>query len=171
MGLNLGSTECMLAILKDNEKLLLQIHDPSVISKADNMILHYAKLLKKHHRSKKPQLLDFLMTICSFKGDGVTVNQEKVFEYIFTQPKIYQKALIPVSVFENSLYLSLGERRDEIVPVNSCFDDGKIISHHSEIVYFIKLLELFANMCLSRNFICTDSLRDHFPQDVLQAMM
>lgn len=171
VGLNLGEIKCMLAILKDNEKLLLEVHDPSAISNSENIIMYFAVLLKRFYKDKRPEILDFLKTICVYKGDGVSVNQEKVYEYIFTNPKIYRKALIPVSSYEGSLFLSLGEERSQVVSVNSCFQDERIIAHTSEILYFTKLLELFANMCLGRNFICTESLRDHFTANVLQNMI
>lgn len=171
VGLNVGATKCMLAILKDNEKLLLEIHEPSSKSKNDNIISFYTDLLKHYHSVKKPQLIEFLRTICVYKGDSVAVNQEKVYDYIFTNPEIHEKALIPVSAQGSELYLSLGEHKKEIVSVESCFLEGKITHHTTDMIYFTKLLELFANLCLGRNYMCTEALRDHFPAEILQAMM
>ncbi|CAG9321846.1 unnamed protein product [Blepharisma stoltei] len=171
VGLNLGATKCMHEIVKDNEKILLELHDTFTTSESKNLIQHFAWLLKQNYRTKKPEILEFLKTICVHKGDGVTVNQEKVFESIFTSPKIYKKVLIPVSECEGNLYISLGETRSDLISLDSCFRDGKIINHSAEIIYFTKLLELFGCLCIGRNFLCTESLKDHFSSEVLQNMI
>ena len=62
----------------------------------------------------------------------------------------------------------LGERS---VPLDSCFDNGEATMYIKELDYFKEMLELFAAMCCSRNYICTETIRNWFPITAVQANM
>ncbi|CAG9317756.1 unnamed protein product [Blepharisma stoltei] len=166
VGLNVGATKCMLDILRENEKLLLEIHE----AKNDNIIAHYTNLLKFYQHDKKPQLLDFLRTICVYKGDSIAVNQEKIFNYIFSSQETKDQVLISTSIINDEIYI-IGEKGEDPVPLRSCFFEGKIIDYPGTIIYFIKLLELYANLCFGRNYMCTEYLKEQFSLKSLQIMI
>lgn len=52
---------------------------------------------------------------------------------------------------------------EENVALKECFTDGRAIAYHQELEYFQSMLELFADMCLGRNYICKASIKDWFP--------
>lgn len=155
----------MLEILKDNEELLLDIHEVEISENSENIIELYSNLLKESKNGKKPQLLEFLKNICTFKGKGISVNQEKVFEYLFDNKEIYNSIIVPIRVEENSMFVEVSA--DIYVQLERCFNFGLIIDHECIIIYITKLIELFANMCLSRNFVCINILSDIFSADLI----
>ncbi|CAG9314463.1 unnamed protein product [Blepharisma stoltei] len=169
VGLNLGATKCIYKIVKNNEKILMDFQEKA--ARSENIIYKCALLLKKNYVNKKPEILEFLKAVCVTKGNGVKINQEIVFQTIFSIPQIYRKVFIPISEFEGNLYLSLGQNRDEIVSLRSCFECEKIVSYNLDIIYFIKFLELLVCLCLGRNFVCSEALKDHFSTQILQNMI
>ena len=133
VGLGLGATECILSMLRDNEELMYKISENGIIE-------HYAEL--KARNKQNPELIKFFKSICVFKGEGVTINQEKVFD------------LIRRDLAENDVSL-LKEK----------------ITRGESKEYLKELLEFFANLCLGRNFVCIEAFKEHFPVGLLSSMI
>ena len=175
---NLGASECMTSILENNETLLMKLHKPLVTSFLDiertdeSIISHYIWLLKKFSRQRKPELLKFLRSICKYKGKGLSINQEKLHEFLFYNAENHSKAVIPTITSEDqkhfllTLLHSSGFGEVNVV-LDECFNSGKIVCNNLEIEYFTRMLELFADMCKDRNYICKASIKDWFPVPTL----
>lgn len=122
----------MSSILEGNEGLLLSLHKnvPGEI----NIIDHYTWLLRKFARDRKPQLLEFLRSICVFNGDGLSVNQEKIHMHLFNNAETHSKAVITTTTTDDmkTLYVTflhpsgIGE---ENVALNSCFSQGQPVKY------------------------------------------
>lgn len=164
IGLNLGASKLMLSILRNNEDLMLTVHDRQDI----DIVKQYSSMLLKYKNDKNTEFLDFLKSICAYRGEGVTMNQEKIFASIFKEKKIVKNALISTETEGNSLYIHIGPMKISLL---SCFEGGRIIGYDTEIKYFTSLLELYSNLCLGRNFESSALLIPKFPLEVMQSMV
>lgn len=177
-GFDLGASACITAILNQNEKLLMLLHKTETTSDLlydnENLISHYARLLKIYYRERKPQLLQFLRAVCTHNDEGITVNQEKVHEQLFESPHVHSRAVISTAIDSKKLYLllpsnqSIGEER---VLLDSCYSEGQLIMYHGELTYFAALLELFADICLGRNHVSTESIKKWLPLETITNYM
>ena len=168
IGLGLGAKDFILSVLGDNEQLMLSINNPQSIDKGVDMIDYFFKLLKKDSKSMKITLIDFFKSICVFKGQGVTANQEKVLKIMLMNEEIMNETLPKTIINENKLWISIDGKE---YPVESLFSSGICHCAHDDILYFTKLLELYANMCVGRNFEVSAQLMKYFPFEVIHSMM
>ena len=101
------------------------------------------------------------------------MNQEKIHDLLFGNPETHSKAVITTSTLSDrsTLYVFLQHPSgigEENVSLDSCFCNGQIEPKFvNEIEYFTRMLELFADMCTGRNYICKASIKDWFPIQVL----
>lgn len=171
---NLGATKFLLSMLKNNEELLLGVHDVQLPNAyfckkmPDNDIIsYYTSLLCLQKHSKKPQLLDFLKVICTSQGNRIKVNQEKIFELVFLNREIYESTIIAISIKGSELYIET----EAETALSAYFEDGHVVLDEVLMNYFTKLLELFGCLCVGRNYLCIDSLKETFPGHILQKIM
>jgi hypothetical protein len=179
IGLELGATECILSILSQNENLLLKLHRPSLQSfkpyetqftqdeDSRSLIDFYCHALSDNFYDRKVNLLRFLKNICSFHGDGVTVNQEKVYENIIADDEYYRKVIIPMKFTRRSSIKIEVYSPDihDMKPLDlreACKEELDSITNN-QIRYFVTQLGLLADLCLGRNSICINSLKAKFP--------
>lgn len=179
------ATRCMQEIVRDNEELLIKLTqredhnyrysiEGNQGDKRETVIRYFAYLLRRFSEDRKWQLLSFLKTICTNQEQGISVNQEKVHEQLFHNPDTHAKVIITTMVGNNNELLvffrsPLGEQS---VPLNSCFENClPFPSFSKELLYLKEMLDLFAAMCCSRNYICTDSISKWFPIQTLQTNM
>lgn len=118
----------------------------------------------------------FLRVICTHNGQGISVNQEKVHEQLFNNPDTYSKTIITTMTQEDRRRLFVFLKAEDgpgekSVPLDSCFEEGKVIRYKKELKYFKEMLELFAAMCCSRNYVCTETIRNWFPITAVQDNM
>jgi len=114
--------------------------------------------------------------ICTHNGLGISVNQEKVHEQLFNNPDTYSKTIITTMTQEDRkrlfVFFKAAEGPGEkSIPLDSCFVDGQVIGYAKELDYFKEMLELFAAMCCSRNYVCTETIRNWFPITAVQENM
>jgi len=64
-----------------------------------------------------------------------------------------------------------GPQGEHSVPLNSCFENSLPTAYPKELDYLKEMLDLFAAMCCSRNYICSDSISKWFPIKTLQVNM
>ena len=165
IGLELEATEFILSILRNNEKLMLGIKDNEDI----DIVNQYSSMLVKSQAQRNIEILEFLTSICVYKGEGASINQEKVFSAIFKENKRhYKKILILTEIEDNTLKICLGHMKISLI---SCFESGRIIGYDSEIQYFTSLLELYSNLCKGRNFESAAYFMPQYPLDIVHTMI
>jgi hypothetical protein len=164
VGLKLGATDLILAILGNNEELMLKIHD----NQDFDLIAFYSNKLLEFEDYNKFEFIEFLKSICVFKGEAVSVNQEKVFEAVILKAEIREKALIETFIRTSELYIKL---RNIEFTLLSCYDKGRNNGYESETKYFTSLLELYSNLCSGRNFESSNFFLKNFPLAVLNSMI
>ena len=164
IGLNFGATKLILSILRNNEELMLGIHHHKEI----DIIKYYSTMLVKFQSERKTEFLEFLKSVCVYKGEGISVNQEKIFASIFKDKNLIKKALIFTETEGNTLFIHLDSRRSDLT---QCFEGGRIIGYDSEMKYFTGLLDLYAHLCIGRNFESSALFIPKFPFEVLNTMI
>ena len=164
IGLKLGATKLILAILGNNEELMLKVHD----NQDFDLISLYSEKLLQFEDYDKTEFIEFLKSICVFKGEAVSVNQEKVFEAVILRKEIRKKALIKTFTRIGELYIRL---RNTEFALLSCFEDGRHHGYEAETKYFTSLLELYSNLSSGRNFESSNYFLKKFPFPVLNSMI
>ena len=168
-GLGLGANEFMLSVLRDNEELMLSINNPYSIEKSVDVIDHFITALYNSQKDQSIHSFEFLMSVCVYKGQGVTANQEKIFKSITADNFLAEKALIQTVIERNTLCII---KEGVSIPIESCFEAGIILNgYDSDVLYFTKMLELYANMCVGRNFEVFAELSNKFPFGSIQSLM
>ena len=182
---------CMQGIVQDNEELLILLHKADgsesglieilASEREESVIKYFAYLLRvrtmqRYSSERRPALLRFLRAICTYNGQGISVNQEKVHEQLFNNPDTYSKTIITTTTMEDRkrlfvFFKSADGVGEQSVPLDACFIDGQVVAYHKELDYFKEMLELFAAMCCSRNYVCTETIRNWFPITAVQSNM
>lgn len=163
VGLELGATDLILEILSNNEELMLGVNSSGEFE----LINFYSNKQLELAQYRKTECIEYLKTICVFKGESVSVNQEKVFSAIIQNAKVNEIALVKTSIEEGQLYIELENNKK--IPLNSCFESGRIVGYEPEIKYFTALLELYSNLCAGRNFESSNYFINKFPFKVLHS--
>ena len=158
------ATSFLLSILENNPTLLSSISKPP-----SSLIEHYTWLLRVNFLSRKPHLIGFLQSICVCSGSGIKLTQEKIHESLFGNSDTFSKAVISTISQGDTLSVLLPSNEGEqSILLDSCFVDGVLDSAREvQINYFTLMLELFADMCRDRNYVCKSSIKDWFPIQVL----
>lgn len=158
------ATGLILSIVDNNEKLLYSISRPPC-----SLIQHYTWLLRKNAQMRKPHLVHFLKCICLYNGDSVKLTQEKIHEHLFENTETFTKAVLSTVSQGDTLGIVLpGVNGEYSILLDECFTNSNISEKHkTHILYFNRMLELFAELCRDRNYTCKGSLKDWFPVNVL----
>ena len=69
-----------------------------------------------------------------------------------------------ITVFVKEDPYAIGEIN---VDLDDCFSQGEPTKFISEIIYFNKMLDMFAALCQSRNYICKETISQGFPLQIL----
>ncbi|OMJ77245.1 hypothetical protein SteCoe_23193 [Stentor coeruleus] len=164
IGLDLGATDLLLAIIRNNEEIMLEVHQNIRI----DIINFYSSMLLKFILEKKTEFIGFLNNICVYKGEPVSANQEKVFASIFKNDEIVKNVLINTETDGNELFIFVKGIRISLL---SCFEDGRINGYDIEMQYLTGLLELYSNLCSGRNFESSALFIEKYPFEVLNLMI
>ena len=158
------ASEFLLALVENNQGLLFSLSKPS-----SPLIQHYTWLMRMNGQNRKPHLVQFLQSICSYQNTGVKLTQERIHEHLFLNPETFRKAVITTVAHLDTLSIILpGDKREKEILLNECFNSGEILDEYQvQISYFIRMLDLFACMCQDRNYTCKSSIKDWFPVDIL----
>lgn len=103
--------------------------------------------------------------------DSINKNQEEIHKKLFRVPENFSKISIPVTI-ENGLNFELtlpdpNHKGEEIVKLDSCFENSVAVKYAHDIEYFTKLLGLFAGMCAGKNYLNTTSISNWFSRSSL----
>lgn len=164
IGLDLGASDLLLEIIRNNEEIMLEVHQNIRI----DIINFYSSMLLKFVYEKKTEFIGFLNNVCVYKGEAVSANQEKVFASIFKNHEIVENVLINTETEGNELYIFV---RGVRISLLSCFEDGRINGYDIEMQYFTGLLELYSNLCYGRNFESSALFIEKYPFEVLHEMI
>ena len=163
VGLDLGATDLILEIIRNNEELMLGVNSYEKFE----LVNFYSNKQLELAQYRKTECIEYLKTICVFKGESVSVNQEKVFSAIIQNGKVNEIALVKTYIEDGELYIELENNKK--IPLNSCFESGRIVGYEPEIKYFTALLELYSNMCAGRNYESSNYFISKFPFKVLHS--
>ena len=170
------ASKCLLDIIKDNEKVMnslskgnnqgknnrnnLEEDNDNVIGK----VLNYLNTCDKYDTKNLSTLSKFLKT-----GDiGITSNQQYIFEEIFINGK--DRFLLKVKpLYDDIQFLVVFKNSDDTYVQKSLieFSDSQIPYEQKIIKYLAVQLNLFADLCYGRNYVCIEKIREIFPLDHL----
>jgi hypothetical protein len=177
-GLGLGATDSLLSIISNNENLLLKLHTSSSsdYNISDLSIIEfYINLLAKYHKSRKPYLLNFLRSICRYKGKGISVNQDMIFELIINNLENFNKIMIPMRLRKhNSIEVEIHSpfaQSDFTISLNDFIRRDFQVTTENQLEYFRNQLGLLADICLGRNKLCIETIRTWFPIEKLHGLL
>ena len=172
------ASKCFLDIIKDNEKVMNSLSKGNKNNKNldedggdadgnDNIIgkvLNHLNDNSAYDTKNLSTLSKFLKT-----GDvGITSNQQYIFEEIFIKGK--DKFLLKIKpLYDDIQFLVVFKKENDMYvqkPLTD-FTDSQIQSEQKIIKYLAVQLNLFADLCYGRNYVCIEKIREIFPLDHL----
>lgn len=168
IGIGLGASGFVLALLKDNEQLMLSVNTLKSGCEGIDAIEFCTNFLYSDNKETRVEILNFLKNICVFKGNGVTVNQEKIFECLFKNNGKNCELVKKIVIDKQSLCFVLD---CVVVPIEAFFEENRIAAFDKDTTFFTKLLELYANMCIGRNFEVSAELTKLFPFELIHSLV
>ena len=163
VGLSLGASKLILSMLKENEQLLYNVHLSQF-----NIIKLFTRLLRSEDEVKKIEYLEFLSSICIYKGEGVTVNQENIFFSLFNRNKSSKNGIILAEYDGESLVLKLKTLK---IDLRSCFTNGKLIEYKKEVEFYTGLIKLYSNLSHSRYYESSSVFVSEYPFSLLDSII
>ena len=169
------ASKCLLDIIKDNEKVMNSLskgNNPgknknNLDEENDNIIgkvLNYLNTCDKYDTKNLSTLSKFLKT-----GDvGITSNQQYVFEEIFINGK--DRFLLKIKPLYDDIQFLVVFKNDSDAYIQKSlieFSDSSIQYEQKIIKYLAVQLNLFADLCYGRNYVCIEKIRELFPLDHL----
>ena len=135
-------------------------------TKEDNIIDTILKYLNefKNYEIKNLSLLSKFLII----GDsGITSNQQYIFEELFFHGK--DRFLIKIKPIYNDIEFKVVYKEDD--NFQECnlieFCNNRLLVERGMIKYLAEQLNLYANLCYGRNYVCIEKIRKIFPLDHL----
>ena len=173
------ASKCFLDIIKDNEyfmNLLTKGNNDNDLKNikddddsSDNVIgkvLNHLNSMNEYKKEHLSTLSKFLIT-----GDvGITSNQQYIFEEIFVNGK--DRFLIKIKPLYNDIQLLVvfkdKNKNNNYIQKNLVdFSDSQIDYEKEVIEYLAVQLNLYADLCYGRNYVCIEKIRELFPLDHL----
>ena len=168
------ASKCFLDIIKDNEYFM------NLLSKGDNennpnedddsngnviaKVLDYLNNMDEYKKDHLSTLSKFLIT-----GDsGITSNQQYIFEEIFINGK--DRFLIKIKPLYDDIQLLVvfkDQNNNYIQKYLVDFSDSQLEYEKQVIEYLAVQLNLYADLCYGRNYVCIEKIRELFPLDHL----
>ena len=169
------ASNCFMDLLKENENIMNLINqekknNENVLESEtgeDNIIdkiLLYLNKSKNYERKNLSLLSKFLII-----GDsGITSNQQYIFEELFFNGK--DRFLIKIKPLYNDIEFKVVYREDNknYIETNLIeFCDNRLLAERGFVKYLAEQLNLYANLCYGRNYVCIEKIRKIFPLDHL----
>ena len=178
------ASKCLLDIIKDNEKVMNSLSkgnnhlvknninnfDEDDINDNNNVIgkvLNYLNNSDKYDTKNLSTLSKFLKT-----GDvGITSNQQYIFEEIFLNVlNGKDRFLLKIKpLYDDIQFLVVFKNENDQYIQKSLieFSDSQVQYEQKIIKYLAVQLNLFADLCYGRNYVCIEKIREIFPLDHL----
>ena len=175
------ASKCFLDIIKDNEYFMNLLTKGSSDSEqkinkddddddsSDNVIgkvLNHLNSMNEYKKEHLSTLSRFLKT----RDVGITSNQQYIFEEIFINGK--DRFLIKIKPLYNDIQLLVvfkdKSKNNNYIQKNLVdFSDSQIEYEKEIIEYLAVQLNLYADLCYGRNYVCIEKIRELFPLDHL----
>ena len=171
------ASKCFLDIIKDNENfmnLLSKENNENNESQKENKgnldddsngnvigkVISYLNKIDRYDLKNLSTLSKFLKT-----GDvGITSNQQYIFEEIFINGQ--DRFLIKVKPLYDDIQLLVVFKNGDNY-VQKTLEEFSNSQKQDVIQYLAVQLNLFADLCYGRNYVCIDKIRELFPLDHL----
>ena len=163
------ASKCFLDIIKDNENFM------NLLSKESNEVKYsdesYSNVIEKvinHLNSCKEYDIKNLSTLSKFliTGDvGITSNQQYIFEEIFINGKDH--FLIKIKPLYDDIQLTVVFKNEKNNYISKSLIDFCETQSTYNIKYLAVQLNLYADLCYGRNYVCIEKIRELFPLDHL----
>ena len=173
------ASKCFMDLLKENENIMNLINNQEKKDNNENMleseseseedniidkILLYLNKSNKYEGKNLSLLSKFLII-----GDsGITSNQQYIFEELFYKGK--DRFLIKIKPLYNDIEFKIVyKEKDDIYQETNLIDfcNNRLLSERGIINYLAEQLNLYANLCYGRNYVCIEKIRKIFPIDHL----
>ena len=170
------ASKCFMDLIKENENIMNLINNQEnknnenvLESESDeeniiDKILLYLNKSKNYERKNLSLLSKFLII-----GDsGITSNQQYIFEELFYNGK--DRFLIKIKPLYNDIVFKVvyrDENKNYIENNLIEFCNNRILAERGIIKYLAEQLNLYANLCFGRNYVCIEKIRKIFPLDHL----
>ena len=169
------ASKCFMDLLKENENIMNLINNQEnknnelldSESDEDNIIdkiLLYLNKSKNYERKNLSLLSKFLII-----GDsGITSNQQYIFEELFYNGK--DRFLIKIKPLYNDIEFKVvyrDENKNYIENNLVEFCNNRLLAERGVVKYLAEQLNLYANLCFGRNYVCIEKIRKIFPLDHL----
>ncbi|XP_061891578.1 inositol 1,4,5-trisphosphate receptor type 2 isoform X1 [Entelurus aequoreus] len=180
IGYDILAEDTITALLHNNRKLL----EKHITAKE---IETFVSLLR---RNREPRFLDYLSDLCVSNKTAIPVTQELICKFVLNPANadiLIQTKLIPNlnTTLESSLMQEDGEEEEVwLYWIDSHKEPhGKSIRHLAQdakgnhkmdvdiIIYYRYQLNLFAKMCLDRQYLAINQISTHLPVDLILRCM
>ncbi|KAL4438749.1 hypothetical protein ABPG74_013422 [Tetrahymena malaccensis] len=131
--------------------------------KLDNILVFFVNLARDSLDKRNPNILKFFRTICSYKGKGVSVNQEIMYKFLDNIPGFEQQLLIEMKLDElHQMIIKFSDQRQVILDEKLLGKDQDV-EINSKLQYLIQQIEFFSDLCLGRNYLWSNKMMSIFP--------
>ncbi|RHY34363.1 hypothetical protein DYB32_001003 [Aphanomyces invadans] len=139
-----------------------------------SLIRNFLNLIKT--QGKSARYVQFLVVLCTADGHAIPKIQEKICELLFNPLHGFTDAVLletrPLSGSSGFEICIPSTANDgvEWMPLAEFYEEYYELEHHSTLApYFYGLLQLYGALCMDRNYMCINSLKEKFPRGCLVA--
>ena len=172
------ASKCFMDLLKENENIMNLINNSdknrekydieSDSEGEDSNIID--KILLYLNKSKKYEAknLSLLSKFVKLGDSGITSNQQYIFEELFYKGK--KRFLIKIKPQFDDIAFKIvykDENKNFIEKNLIEFCNNRVLAQQGIISYLAEQINLYANLCYGRNYVCIEKIRKIFPLDHL----
>ena len=187
------AAKCFMDLLTENENIMNLINNyetkknndiDSEIDEKDNIIDKILSHLNGDSKNKNDEIknyeiknLELLSKFLRIGDSGITSNQQYIFEKLFYKGK--DRFLIKIKPIYNDIEFKIVYREknknnnekkyiENYIECNLIeFCNNRLLAEQGVIKYLAEQLNLYANLCYGRNYVCIEKIRKIFPIDHL----
>ena len=171
------ASKCFMDLLKENENIMNLINntdknknniDIESESGEESNIVDKILLYLNKSKNYEPKNLSLLSKFLKLGDSGITSNQQYIFEELFYKGK--KKFLIKIKpLFDDIAFKVVYKDENKNYTEKNLieFCNNRVLAQKGIISYLAEQLNLFANLCYGRNYVCIEKIRKMFPLDHL----
>ena len=171
------ASKCFMDLLKENENIMNLINNTEKnknyevdldISEENNNIIDKILLYLNKSKNYEPKNLSLLSKFLKYGDSGITSNQQYIFEELFFKGK--NRFLIKIKPLFDDIAFKVvyKDENKHFIEKNLIeFCNNRVLAQQGIISYLAEQLNLYANLCYGRNYVCIEKIRKMFPLDHL----
>ena len=174
------ASKCFMDLLKENENIMNLINNneknidkekydiETDSDQKENNIIDQILLYLNKSKNYEPKNLSLLSKFLKLGDSGITSNQQYIFEQLFYRGK--NRFLIKIKPLFDDIAFKIvykGENKNFIEKNLIEFCNNRVLAQQGIISYLAEQLNLYANLCYGRNYVCIEKIRKIFPLDHL----